>query len=277
MAKHVFTFIPAFGNTLTTTTFLTTLQLQQMLAAKAINASVSALSFPDIAELRSMALTIWYDTMPQVDYFLQIDSDMGFAPEMVLDMILFDEPVVGTIYPQRRLPVSWAGSGSGGTHTERRGNFMLVEGVGMGCTLIRRDVVTRMLQVFPELVDTRLDLHPAASLMKQAGATRLIRAFEKLDIPERGIVSEDLSFCIRWNRCGGQVWAAIAYPISYVGMHDYSACYLQHITQQQQQAEAQAAMQEAMQRQIFQVATPFPPVQQVEAQPQQQPQAEAAE
>ena len=277
MAKHVFTFIPAFGNTLTTTTFLTTLQLQQMLAAKAINASVSALSFPDIAELRSMALTIWYDTMPQVDYFLQIDSDMGFTPEMVLDMILFDEPVVGTIYPQRRLPVSWAGSGSGGTHTERRGNFMLVEGVGMGCTLIRRDVVTKMLQVFPELVDTRLDLHPAASLMKQAGATRLIRAFEKLDIPERGIVSEDLSFCIRWNRCGGQVWAAIAYPISHVGMHDYSACYLQHITQQQAQAEAQAAMQEAMQRQIFQVATPFPPVQQVEAQPQQQPQAEAAE
>ena len=113
--------------------------------------------------------------------------------------------------------------------------------------------------------------------MKAAGATRLIRAFEKLDIPDRGIVSEDLSFCIRWNRCGGQVWAAIAYPISHVGMYDYSACYLQHITQQQAQMEAQAAMQEAMQKQIFQVATPFPPVQQIEAAPQQQPVTEAAE
>ena len=33
-------------------------------------------AFPDIAELRSMVMTIWYDTMPTVDYLLFIDSDM---------------------------------------------------------------------------------------------------------------------------------------------------------------------------------------------------------
>jgi hypothetical protein len=239
MAQKVFIFVPAFGQTVTATTFLTTCALQQMLFSKGIGGGVSTLSFPDIAELRSMALTIWYDTMPDVKYFLQIDADMGFGPEIVTDMMLFDEPLIGTIYPQRKQPLSWAGSGTGQATTERRGNFMLVEGVGMGCTLMRRDVVTSMLEKFPELIDTRLNLHPAAETLRQAGANRLLRFFEKMDIPERGIVSEDLSFCIRAGQCGIKTWAAIGYRISHVGPFDYAGRYLDMI----EAAEAQMASQ----------------------------------
>ena len=244
--KKVFMFIPAFGQQIHAATFQTTHALQQAFMAKSIAGSVGTLSFPDIAELRSMAMTIWYDTMPDVDYLLFIDADMGFSPEMVTDMMLFDEPLIGAIYPQRNLPVSWAGSGTGELHTQRRGNFMLVEGVGMGVTLIKREVVTRMLAKFPELVDTRIGLQPYAKILQSAGANRLIRLFDKMDIPERGWVSEDLSFCIRWRECGGEVWAAVGYRISHVGGYDYGACYLEHVTQMQAQAEQQAAMQAAL-------------------------------
>lgn len=108
----------------------------------------------------------------------------------------------------------------------------------MGCTLIRRDVVTKMLEAMPEIVDTRLHLHPAGETIKNAGSNRIIRAFEKLDIPERGVVSEDLSFCIRWNRLGGKVWAAIGYRISHVGPYDYAGRYLDVVEQQHAAAVA---------------------------------------
>jgi hypothetical protein len=97
-----------------------------------------------------------------------------------------------------------------------------------------------MLEQMPEVVDTRLDLHPAGETIKQAGSKRLIRAFEKIDLPERGLVSEDLSFCLRWNQCGGQVWAAIGWKISHVGQFDYCGRYLDVIEAQQAAAEAQA-------------------------------------
>src|SRR5262245_57970826 len=109
----VFIFVPAFGQQITATTFLTTHALQQAFSGKGIGGGVSTLSFPDIAELREIALTIWYDTMLDVDYLLFVDADMGFAPEVVLDMLLFNEGIVGTIYRQRKFPISWAGSGTG--------------------------------------------------------------------------------------------------------------------------------------------------------------------
>lgn len=239
--KKAFIFVPAFGQQITATTFMTTHALQQVLASKGIQAAISTLSFPDIAELRAMALTIWYDTMPDSDYLIFIDADMGFPPEMVTDMILHDEPLVGCIYRQRREPTSWAGSGTGSTTTQRRGNFMEVEGVGMGCTVIRRDMIAPMLEKYPELVDERIDLHPAAGIIKSTGAKRLLRLFEKMDIKERGIISEDLAFCIRHRECGGTVWAAIGYKISHVGPYDFAGCYLESVTQQMAQAQVQQA------------------------------------
>ena len=243
--KQIFMFVPAFGQNISATTFMTTHAVQQALATKSIGGSVSTLSFPDIAELRSMVFTIWYDNMPQADYLLFIDSDMGFPAEMVLDMILFDEPVVGAIYRQRKEPVGWAGSGTGEPITERRGNFMRVEGVGMGCTLIRRDMAKIMIEKYPELIDTRLSLHPAGEMLKSANTHRLIRVFEKMEILDRGVISEDLSFCIRWNRLGGQVWAAIGYPISHVGPYDYQGCYMSYVMQQEQMRQAAMKAAEA--------------------------------
>jgi hypothetical protein len=235
--------VPAFGQILTATTFLTTHALQQHLASKNIQGGISTLSFPDIAELRSMAMTIWYDTMLDSSHMLFIDADMGFPPDMVTDMLMFDEPIVGAIYPQRKMPIGWAGSGTGDPVTERRGNFMKVEGVGMGCTLIRRDVVAKMIEKFPELIDTRLNLHPAGETIRAAGTNRLLRFWEKLDIPDRGLVSEDLSFCIRARECGMNVWAAIGYRMSHVGPFDFAGRYLDIVEMQQAQAIEQHQQQ----------------------------------
>ena len=123
---------------------------------------------------------------------------------------------------------------------------MKVEGVGFGCTLIRRDCITKMLDKFPDLIDSRLALHPAGDTLRQAGTNRLLRLFEKLDLPDRGLVSEDLSFCIRWGQCGGSVWANIGHRMSHVGPFDYCGRYLDVVeAQAQQQMEPVVPMDQA--------------------------------
>ena len=187
-----------------------------------------------------MSMTIWMDTMPQSTHILFIDSDMGFPPELVTDMLMFNEPLIGTIYRQRKEPVSWAGSGTGTPMTERRGDFMEVEGVGFGCTLISRGCVEQMIAAYPELIDTRLHLHPAGETLRSTGTNRLMRFFEKIDIPDRGLVSEDLSFCIRYRKIGGKVWANIGHRISHVGPNDFAGRYLDVIESMANQPQMQA-------------------------------------
>lgn len=268
MARKVFIFVPAFGGKMETVTVKTLLMLNATLAQKGIQTSYTDFSFPDIAEARSIAFTIWLDTMPDWDYLLFIDADMMFDPMLVTDMMLLDEPLIGAIYPQRKIPLGWAGSGCG-TLTERRGDFIVVEGVGMGCTLIRRDVGKIMLEQMPELVDTRISMHPAGETLKGAGCGRMIRAFEKLDLPERGVISEDLSFCIRWNRCTmpdgskGKTWAAIGHMMHHVGPFDYQGRYLDVVN-------GLIAQQMAVP-----LALPAPPMPQMSAALQAQPYAGA--
>lgn len=240
---NVFMAIPAFGDIVQRNTFLTSHALSQAFAQKGIGFGVSMFSFPDIAELRGIFTTIWYDVVKQSNHLLFVDSDMSFPPELVLDMLMFDEPLVGSLYPQRRLPMTWAGSGTGEGMAERRGNFMRVEGVGMGCTMIRRDLITAMIERMPDLVDETINMHPAKDLLTMAGANRLFRFFEKLVIPGRGTVSEDLSFCIRAGQLGVPTWAAIGHRMSHTGFYSYEGCYLEEVNKAQQVAQAVEAQQ----------------------------------
>jgi hypothetical protein len=75
---------------------------------------------------------------------------------MVTDMLMFDEPMVGRSIRSAACRCHGPAPAPGTRVTERRGNFMKVEGVGMGCTLIRRDVVAKMIEKYPDLIDTRL-------------------------------------------------------------------------------------------------------------------------
>lgn len=153
---------------------------------------------------------------------------MGFQPELILDMLEFNEPLVGAMYPQRTFPLTWAGSSVEGNE-EQRGEFIELEGVGMGVTLIRRDVVKTLLEKMPQLSDTRIHKHPAEHYLVNAGVSRIIRAFDNIDIPDRGIVHEDLAFCLRWRQCGGRVWANMGHRISHIGPHDFGARFLDHL------------------------------------------------
>lgn len=237
MATSILTFVPAYNRQLTVDTFLTTHALNLALSSKGIGGSISSLSYPDIAELRNIALTIWYDTLPNFTHMLMLDADMAFDPQLVLDMLMFNEPLVSAICPKRTLPIQWAGSGTGEKVAEQRGGFMKVEGCGMAITLIRRDVVATMLEKFPNLVDERLEHHIAKDIFDAAGVKRVIRAFDRIDDPVKGPLSEDLSFCRRWGECGGAVWAAIGYRITHVGPYPYGhdVSYLEYAMKQQQE------------------------------------------
>jgi hypothetical protein len=238
LATNITLCIPAYGNQISLATFNTSMSLMQMFMSKGIRGAFAAFSYPEVSEARNILLTAWYDNMPDSTHLLFIDSDMGFDPSVVIDFLTFNEPMVGALYTRKTIPIQWAASGLGDTHAERRGDFMKVAGLGMGCFLIRRDAIDIMLQKMPELSDERMQFHAAKDMLPK----RIIRAFDGFDNPDQsttGRLSEDLAFCCRWRQCGGDVWAAMHHTIEHVGMYSYKGNYLEHIAQKVDSGEVQ--------------------------------------
>lgn len=214
----VFVFCPAFGKQITATTFETTHELMSALSAKGIEAHIGTFSWPDIEEVRNVVLSFWYDALPEFTHLLFVDADMGFPAQMVLDMITFGEPMVGAIYRQKRPDIGWVASG-GLDKPDHRNGFIEVEGLGMGCFLIRRDAIAPMIEAFPDKIYPHIAI-PAFSTPQN----RTLGFFDCMRIAE-GKVSEDIAFCKRYRAAGGKVWATTAYSTTHEGMFGFSGCF----------------------------------------------------
>lgn len=201
--------------------------LPPALASRGISYCFTTQTFPDIGELRNMMLTLWYDRLLDCTHMLQIDADMGFEPELVLDQFDFDRPLVGCLYPKKTNPIGFVGRGIGAKPKVDRG-FVEVEGFGFGVTLIRRDCVTVMLEQGAAKSDDRLAHHSAGPLLKEWGCNRFIRAFDGIETGT-GRLTEDLSFCRRHRECGGTVWAAGHHRITHVGQYGFSGRFLDRL------------------------------------------------
>lgn len=228
---------PAYGETFHTPYVHTLFLLTRAMERRKWSTHFAAVSYADIAESRNILLTQWYDKT-DASHLLFIDADMGFDPQLVFDMVDFDEPLVGAIYPKRQLdlkrvakaaaegqPIDRAIANShefvfrkAASDAARKG-FIQVEGCGTGILLIQRECIDTMLKKLPEIVDT------TASSRIAKGFDRVIRAFDFLTV-DGARLTEDYSFCHRWRRqCGGEVWANITHEIVHIGMQRFKARY----------------------------------------------------
>src|SRR5438445_9562908 len=214
---NVFVFVPAYRRQVSAETFETSHRLMSTFIQRGIHCNIATYSWFDIAELRNSVLSWWYDVLKNSTHLLFIDDDMGFEPQLVMDMLAFGEPVVGAMYPKRTLPLQWAGSGL--EKPEVRGPFMEVEGIGAGCLLIRRDAVDLMIEKYPDMV------HPTMLIAQMAaqGGKRTLTFFDQWR-NEQGKIAEDIAFCRRYREAGGRVWACVGHPVTHVGLHEFTGC-----------------------------------------------------
>ncbi|QPF87016.1 hypothetical protein IC762_12250 [Bradyrhizobium genosp. L] len=217
----LFIALPAFGQQCNSQTTASLVALVEQLARRDISIGFSAISFPDIADLRNVLTTVFHDCL-DATHMLMVDADMQFEPALVLDMLDADKPLVGCIYPKKRVPISWVGSALN-PPAEPEGNLLELEGIGCGVTLIRRDCIENMIASGNvEIEDDPIGV--AADMVKAHGATRMIRAFDLVRDGNRRL-SEDFSFCCRHRKSGGKVWAVINHTLVHLGLYQYAGRY----------------------------------------------------
>ncbi len=222
MDKTIMMCMPAFGQVNTAFTTASLVSLTRFLAEREQFGGFAQMSYPDLEDLRAMFISIFY-YKTEATHILFVDADMSFSPQLVLDMIDFDKPLVGCLYPKRTLPIAWVGSALEGDQV-KDGGFLKVEGIGFGVTLISRACIQAMIDGGHTEIDEDLDSHTAGQMLKAQGITKMIRAFDKVHLPGRRL-SEDFSFCWRHRQSGGDVWAATDHHVTHVGNYGFGGKY----------------------------------------------------
>jgi hypothetical protein len=232
---------PAFGEVFYTPYVQSLLRLQRLAAKRNWTIRHMAISYASVGDARNALLTHFYDKSDST-HLLFVDADMGFEAQLIADMLAIDKPVTGVIYTKRQIDLaklaSLAAKGEKperaiarahdfiirpvkGRPPRRIKGFVEVEACGTGVMLIKREAITTMLKVLPEINDTKATkTSPLA-----AGLTRLIRAFDSITVDGTSLM-DDFAFCHRWRvLCKGEVWASTSHAVTHIGLHKFGASY----------------------------------------------------
>lgn len=176
-------------------------------------------------------------------HLLFVDSDMSFRPEAVGKLVRSGKPFCGCICPSRQLDYGQIQAaaraiadpvvarnvgqtyicledvvlrqGPDGQALVAEGGLVRVERIGFGVTLVHRSVLARMRDTLPQLV---LRGGRDGNYVAMGAPFDILQAFDALQEPHGGFLSEDLSFSRRWTEgCGGEIWACVDEEIGHVG------------------------------------------------------------
>ena len=246
---------PCSGETVTTTYLRTILKLSAQ--APRLNPKLSlvvqTLSIADIYKARNFLAASFMADLSFTHLFF-VDADIGFEPRLLEKMLRFDRPFVAALYPYRTLNlrrfhdvarqvgdpelaerlalefvmgqsvVGESVNGAAPTYTVNAG-FVRTKTIGAGVMLLKREVFETLKKAHPELMTAPNQMPYSMMGIKEP----VLQCFASLQLEDGNFLSEDISFCYRWDRCGGKIWACVDEDVTHVGQTAYRSAYIDRL------------------------------------------------
>jgi hypothetical protein len=185
-----------------------------------------------------------YFLMSNATHLFFIDADISFTPDDFFRLLLHDKDVVVGAYPLKGL--KWEAAlelPSGSTvrdyqkavvkyavnakfpdeEHEKAGQLPIVDGLievhdaGTGFMCIRRGVIERMIEAYPEIRNVK----EAGHLINEQDDGFRWAIFDTFIDEDERYLSEDYAFCRRWQRLGGKVWMDPTIELAHMGTYRF--------------------------------------------------------
>lgn len=251
--KKVFVATPAYKSIYTSTYVVSLFSLINEAQKKRVGLTFSEIDTADIVMSRNYLVSLFYFNFPDSTHLLFLDSDMGYSPSLIMQMLELDANVSGVIYPKRvvnleklhangsrpfleayanacefvgqtdvhkKIVLDVNVAGKEFKHTQihsanPKRSFINAKKVGTGILLIKREAITKMIEQCPDISKAKKPRGLKGGLFEKLRG--YITPFNKIIVNDYEL-SEDYSFCHRWTeQCGGIIMANISSPIKHVG------------------------------------------------------------
>ena len=245
--KHIFIATPCYGGQIGEPYFRSMMRFAILCNKYDIKYTISTLANESLITRGRNTLTSFFMENSEATHLFFIDADIEFNPEDILRMVAYDKPIVVGAYPKKAInwqsimeatrndlsetPDTIEGHSSNyvvnfdfvkdaeGNRTPQVqivDNLVKLKDAGTGFMCIRKDVVQQMFDKYPEtkyVNDINVD---------QKFEPFMYALFDCIIDPEsRRYLSEDYTFCRRWQDMGGDVFLDPRTALNHVGHYTF--------------------------------------------------------
>lgn len=218
--QNIFFATPCYGGKMDDQFYLSNYKLWQALTDKRISHQVTTLRNESLITRGRNILTAMFLSRPDATHLMFIDADIEFEAADVIKLIRANVPIAVGAYPKKTLPIQYAINfkildPSKNLLNVKEGLVEVLD-ASTGFFMIKREVIEKMIVAHPEL-HLKNDSSIDPSLNKHCYAL-----FDtSLDPMDNRYLSEDYTFCRRWQKLGGQIWLDPTIKLNHVGSYTF--------------------------------------------------------
>jgi hypothetical protein len=234
--NHIFVATPCYGGLVHQRYMQSAIALLQSGPALGFQVTIEMLGYDSLVTRSRNTLAAKFLDTETATHLLFIDADIAFEVAQVVRMLRFDADVVAGLYPLKMIlwdadaigraqagesldsaPLRYVGCACEGEELESRDGFVTGLYAGCGFMLVRRAVLGRLIEAFPE---TRY--RAAHTQTVPSNSPNQYALFDCMIDPDTGhYLSEDYAFCRRWRSIGGRVWLDTQGELTHIGPHEF--------------------------------------------------------
>jgi hypothetical protein len=245
---HLMIATPCYGGMIGSAFMRSMLQTQNLLNQANIKFSFVSIDNESLVTRARNNLMAMFLTNPYPTHLMFIDADIGWDGTDILRMLHWDKEVICGAYPKKGIKwadikkavqadpsindsqmewhssnyvvnMTWKDSpkkeGEKIASVDGEGNVE-VEDAGTGFIIIKRAVIDKIIKAMPELKYVN-DMPLPEDIKKNSYSL-----FDTMHCPDTNrYLSEDYTFCRRWQKLGGSIWLDPRTQLSHWGGHTY--------------------------------------------------------
>lgn len=216
---NVFIATPCYGGMITDQYFLSIFRTTQVLMKYGIKFRITTLRNESlISRARNILTAMFLES--DCTHMLFIDADIEFDPDSVLRALAYDKDILAGAYPKKALPIQYAINFKFLDKDKKKiriehGAAEILD-ASTGFFLVKRRVYLKLIEAHPELhYKNDSNLHVNTSKYCYALYDTM------LDSKDNRYLSEDYTFCRRWQKLGGEIWLDLNTKLNHVGSYTF--------------------------------------------------------
>jgi hypothetical protein len=245
--KHIFIATPCYGGQIGEPYFRSMMRLAILCNKYDIQYTISTLANESLITRGRNTLVSFFMEHPDATHLFFIDADIEFDPNDLLRMVAYDKPVTVGAYPKKA--INWESIITAARRNQEEtvqtieghsSNYVvnfdflkdedgkLLPQIQIKDNLIKlKDAGTGFMCIKKEVIQQLFDAHPE---LKYANDINVDKKFEKhmyalfdciIDPESRRYLSEDYTFCRRWQNLGGEVYLDPRTALNHVGHYTF--------------------------------------------------------